>query len=76
MNQICIISNADIILDDTISVVKGADLDKVFLALTRGEVFCENGEWCIAPFDNASSQDVWIFKSPIIILLEVIVIGA
>jgi hypothetical protein len=64
--EICIIANADIILDDTISVVKDTDLDKVFLALTRWEVFCENGEWCIAPFDNASSQDVWVFKSPIV----------
>lgn len=64
-NQICIISNSDIILDDTISIVKNTDLNKVFLALTRWEVFCQNGEWCIAPFDNSSSQDVWIFQSPV-----------
>ena len=64
-DEICIIANADIILDDTISVVKDTDLDKVFLALTRWEVFCENGEWCIAPFNNSSSQDVWLFKTPI-----------
>lgn len=64
-NEICIISNADIILDDTLSYVKDANLDNVFVALTRWEVFCENREWCIAPFNNSSSQDVWMFKAPI-----------
>ena len=65
-DQICIIANADIILDDTLSHVKSANLDNVFVALTRWEVFCENREWCIAPFNNSSSQDVWMFKSPIV----------
>jgi hypothetical protein len=64
-NQICIIANADIILDETLSAVKETNLDNIFVALTRWEVFCQNGEWCIAPFDNSSSQDVWIFTSPI-----------
>lgn len=64
-DEICIIANADIILDDTLSYVKDANLDNVFVALTRWEVFCENREWCIAPFNNSSSQDVWMFKSPI-----------
>lgn len=64
-DQICIIANADIILDETLSVLNETNLDNIFVALTRWEVFCENGEWCIAPFNNSSSQDVWAFKSPI-----------
>lgn len=63
--QICIIANADIILDDSISILKDANLKNIFVALTRWEVFCEDGEWCIAPFNNSSSQDVWAFKTPI-----------
>lgn len=63
--QICIISNADIIFDDTISILKETDLSNIFVALTRWEVFCEDGEFCIAPFNNSASQDVWAFKSPI-----------
>lgn len=63
--QICIISNADIILDETISVLNDTDLSNIFVALTRWEVFHENGEWCIAPFNNSSSQDVWAFRTPI-----------
>jgi hypothetical protein len=64
-DQICIIANADIILDDSISVLKETDLTNIFVALTRWEVFNEDNEWCIAPFNNSSSQDVWAFKSPI-----------
>jgi hypothetical protein len=64
-DQICIISNADIIFDDTILNLKKVNLLEVFIALTRWEVFCENGEWCIAPFNNSSSQDVWAFQTPI-----------
>lgn len=63
--QICIIANADIIFDETISTLNDADLSNVFVALTRWEVFNENGEWCIAPFNNSSSQDTWAFRSPI-----------
>lgn len=64
-NQICIVSNADIILDDSISVLNQTDLTNIFVALTRWEVFNENNEWCIAPFNNSSSQDVWAFMAPI-----------
>lgn len=64
-DEICVVSNADIIFDETLSVVKDADMTNIFVALTRWEVFCENREWCIAPYDNSSSQDSWIFKSPI-----------
>lgn len=65
-DEICIISNADIILDETLEYLESADLNNIFVALTRWEVFCQNQEWCIAPFNNSSSQDVWMFKSPII----------
>lgn len=64
-DQICIIANADIILDETLSVLKETDLSNIFVALTRWEVFCQDNEWCIAPFNNSSSQDVWAFKSPV-----------
>lgn len=64
-NEICIVANADIIFDDTISNLKEVNLLEVFIALTRWEVFCENGEWCIAPFNNSASQDVWAFQTPI-----------
>lgn len=63
--QICIIANADIILDESISALQDTNLENIFVALTRWEVFTENNEWCIAPFNNSSSQDVWAFKSPI-----------
>lgn len=64
-DEICIISNGDIIFDDSLSILNETNLDNIFVALTRWEVFCENNEWCIAPFNNSSSQDSWIFKSPI-----------
>lgn len=66
-DEICIISNADILFDDTLSHIENANLDNIFVALTRWEIFCENREWCIAPYNNSSSQDVWIFKSPIVV---------
>jgi len=64
-DEVCIIANADIILDDTISNLNKVNLTEIFVALTRWEVFCEDNEWCIAPFNNSSSQDVWAFQSPI-----------
>tara|TARA_B100000902_G_scaffold212903_1_gene202438 strand:- start:150 stop:845 length:696 start_codon:yes stop_codon:yes gene_type:complete len=64
-DQICIVSNADILFDETLSVLNDFNFDKIFLALTRWEIFYEDGEWCIAPFDNAASQDCWMFKSPV-----------
>lgn len=64
-DEICIISNGDIIFDDSLSILNENNLDNIFVALTRWEVFCENNEWCIAPFNNSSSQDSWIFRSPI-----------
>lgn len=68
--EICIIANTDIILDETISILKEKDLTNIFVALTRWEVFNQNNEWCIAPFNNSSSQDVWAFKAPITVSEE------
>jgi hypothetical protein len=64
-DEICIVSNADIIFDESLSVIANTELDKKFIALTRWEVFSENNEWCIAPYENSSSQDVWVFKTPV-----------
>lgn len=64
-NEICIVANSDIIFDDTLSEINKKVLKNSFFALTRWEIFCENDEWCIAPFDNSASQDCWIFQSPI-----------
>ena len=60
--EICIISNSDIIFDDTLKYVNNENIKNKFLALTR---------WDIKPnddltfFDRKDSQDCWIFKSPI-----------
>jgi len=64
-NQVCIISNLDIIFDETLSAINKKTLKDTFIGLTRWEIFYEEGEWCIAPFDNSASQDSWIFKAPI-----------
>ena len=65
-DQICIVANADIIFDDTLRYFNGIDMDKTFYALTRWEISTGNGkDWEIEPYDNAASQDSWIFKTPI-----------
>ena len=64
--EICIVSNADIIFDDTLRYFKSIDMDKQFYALSRWEISTGDGKnWEIEPFDNAASQDSWIFKTPI-----------
>ena len=66
-DQICIVANADIIFDDTLRYFNGIDMDKTFYALTRWEISTGNGkDWEIEPYDNAASQDSWIFKTPIL----------
>ena len=65
--QICIVANADIIFDDTLRYFKSIKMDKNFYALSRWEISTSNGKnWEIEPFDNAASQDSWIFKTPIL----------
>ena len=60
--EICILSNADIVFDDTLRHVSDIDMNGVFLALTRWENVVGRGK---VPFNNGSSQDSWIFKAPI-----------
>jgi hypothetical protein len=65
-DQICIVANADIIFDDTLRYFDGINMDKTFYALTRWEISTGNGkDWEIEPYENAASQDSWIFKAPI-----------
>ena len=65
-DQICVVANADIIFDDTLRYFKSIDMTKQFYALSRWEITSSNGkDWNIEPFDNAASQDSWIFKTPI-----------
>lgn len=64
-NQVCIIANLDIIFDETLSLVDSKKLKNTFIGLTRWEIFREDAEWCVAPYNNPASQDSWIFKSPI-----------
>ena len=66
-NEICIVSNADIIFDETLRYFESLDMTKQFYALTRWEISTNDGKnWEIEPFDNAASQDVWIFKTPVL----------
>jgi len=66
-DQICIVANADIIFDDTLRYFKSIKMEKNFYALSRWEISTSDGKnWEIEPFDNAASQDSWIFKTPIL----------
>lgn len=63
-NEICIISCADIIFDESIKHLEKLD-DKTFAALTRWEIkFIRDKHRCEL-YNNAASQDVWAFRTPI-----------
>ena len=65
-DQICVVANADIIFDDTLRYFKSIKMEKNFYALSRWEISTNDGKnWEIEPYDNAASQDSWIFKTPI-----------
>jgi len=65
-DQICVVSNADIIFDDTLRFFKSLDMTKQFYALSRWEISTKDGKnWEIEPYDNSASQDSWIFKTPV-----------
>ena len=69
--EICIVSNADIIFDETLRYFNGVNMDKTFYALSRWETNSGDGKnWTIEPYENAASQDSWIFKTPILTLDE------
>jgi hypothetical protein len=66
-NEICIVANADIIFDDTLRFFKSLDMTMQFYALSRWEISTNDGKnWEIEPYENAASQDVWIFKTPVL----------
>ena len=67
-NEICVISNTDIIFDETIKYINENNIDGKFLCLTRWEVLDDLSlEFYDDETQNRSyfSQDSWIFKSPI-----------
>jgi len=66
-NEICIVANADIIFDDTLRFFESLDMAKQFYALSRWEISTNDGKnWEIEPYENAASQDVWVFKTPVL----------
>ena len=66
-NEICIVSNADIIFDDTLRYFNSINMTMQFYALSRWEITSGDGKnWEIEPYENSASQDVWIFKTPVL----------
>ena len=63
--EVCVVSNGDIIFDENLIHLEKISLDKVFLALSRWEIYSKEFTWLIKPFINYTSQDSWIFKPPI-----------
>ena len=64
-NEICIISNTDIILDDTLLKINNNNINNTLLALTRWDLYIEDNMWKVKFFNHVASQDCWIFKTPI-----------
>ena len=66
-DEICIVANADIIFDDTLRYFESLNMENQFYGLSRWEISTNDGKnWEIEPYDNAASQDVWIFKTPVL----------
>ena len=63
-DSICILSNADIIFDDSLRYITKENMQKRFLALTRWDIK-EDGSHQIFRPGPGDSQDSWIFKTPI-----------
>jgi hypothetical protein len=59
--EICIVSNSDIIFDQSLGYINSENIEGKFLALSRWDLI-ENR---IRHYDIPYSQDCWIFKSPI-----------
>lgn len=64
-DEICIVANGDIIFTDKLSLINTISMENVFVALTRWELLFHENQWVAVPFNNWTSQDSWIFKSPI-----------
>lgn len=84
-HQTCIITNLDILFNQTILYVHLIDLHNKMLCLTRWEptstTWQDNvikhfrGQWCLDKYQNlnhhsSTSQDVWIFAAPLTIPLH------
>ncbi len=57
--ELTIIANSDIILDNTLALLKYVDFNKYIIALTR---YNYKSNW---PNNNDGCMDTWIFRSPI-----------
>jgi hypothetical protein len=64
VDQVCIISNSDIIFDDTLKHITDKNILNKFVALNRWDL---NGDGSLSKFRHniGDSQDCWIFKSPV-----------
>ena len=60
-NEICIIANADIILDDSLSNITKENITGKFLALSRWDILDNNKAQL---YDWSYSQDCWIYLAP------------
>lgn len=60
--SLCVIANADIYFDDTLSYLKTHDMKDVFIALTRWDVTAK-GESVF--MNRPDSADAWVFQTPI-----------
>lgn len=61
-DQMCMISNADIMFDNTLGVINQDNMKNKFIALTRRK---ERGGKEVPFARGGWSQDTWIFKSPV-----------
>ncbi len=60
--DICILSNSDIIFDESLMLFQAVDLTNKFYAITRHNLQPDNS----LIFNDANAcQDVWVFKSPL-----------
>ena len=60
--QTVLVANADIFFDETLRRLNGYDLNRKLLCLSRWDV---QGDGSTVFFEHPSSQDAWIFKTPI-----------
>lgn len=67
-NDICVVSNTDIIFDDTLYMLNDINLTDRFYCLTRWDLYKVNlndDEFSLRFFDVDMSQDCWIFNGNI-----------
>lgn len=66
-DEICVLSNTDIIFDDTLSMLNDTDMENRVYCLTRWDLYRtdKSDEFQIRFFNVDMSQDCWIFKGDI-----------